>query len=260
MVNAEPLDIQTCWVPIMDVALNGRGPFRFIIDTAYAGPSVADRVAADLGLPKDDEGFVQLDSFAFADQRLRDVEIYASDDALASELLGTPVDGIIGMGLLRHYQTTLDYRLATVEFTPIASRIGRRTVPTPGFGYVRTKYIANYLIVPVTVEGRGPYDFILDTGMQGANVSEPVAETLGLSMGPSRKSRTGAGPRRVRDSRVQEMAVGPLGVSDLKVQVMEEAERTRYTGATVDGILGYAFLKDLRVTFSPIELFLGVAN
>jgi predicted aspartyl protease len=97
------------------------------------------------------------------------------------------------------------------------------------------------LTVPVSIEGKGPYRFLIDTGSQNTVLSRTLATTLELEAGP-RVRVIGIADELPTDSvRIDALDLGQLTLFGLRVPVLEE----RHMGA--EGILGTDALQDRRV-------------
>jgi predicted aspartyl protease len=97
------------------------------------------------------------------------------------------------------------------------------------------------LTVPVTIEGKGPYRFLIDTGSQNTVLSRTLATTLELEAGP-RVRIIGIADELPTDSvRIDALDLGQMTLFGLRVPVLEE----RHMGA--EGILGTDALQGRRV-------------
>ncbi len=97
------------------------------------------------------------------------------------------------------------------------------------------------MTVPVTIEGGGPYNFLVDTGSQTTVVSRSLGERLQL---PSLGTATVigmAGTKQVDLVRLDGLELASRMFDNLEVPVLE----AQHMGA--DGILGLDSLQDLRV-------------
>ncbi|BDI60285.1 aspartyl protease family protein [Qipengyuania nanhaisediminis] len=99
----------------------------------------------------------------------------------------------------------------------------------------------NRFTVPVTIEGAGPFDFMIDTGSQATAVTQQINE--GLKLTPyGTATLVGMASRRPVDVvEVDTMTFGSHTVRDLVSPVLDR----RHVGA--DGILGLDSLQGLRV-------------
>ena len=252
------MKIEIAWVPFLPVFINDTGPFTFVLDTGYAGPNLSRHAASALSLAPDDDDHVRLEKLSIGDISYEGFEIFVADNTAPTEILGRTVDGFIGMGLLKFLETTIDYPASNVSFRRITDLIGKKYVVDPEISYVRTKYISNYIIVPVSINENGPYDFLLDTGARGCSVSRSVANELGLDPGAGRAARTGEGTWDVHDSRAEAIKVGTKSVKDILVTIIDDEKRTKFTGSPIDGILGHSFLGKFKLVFNAVELFVGL--
>jgi predicted aspartyl protease len=92
--------------------------------------------------------------------------------------------------------------------------------------------IARRVTVPVTVNGRGPFPFIVDTGSTTSVVSEVLAAQLGLPMAGNLLVKAATGPVESGGVAVDSLAVGNRRLKNLHMPVLE---RRRLGGL---GILG----------------------
>ena len=99
------------------------------------------------------------------------------------------------------------------------------------------------MTVPVTVAGRGPYRFLVDTGADRTSVSTAMAAQLRLKPGSGAKLHSVTGLTSVPTAAVPQMQLSRDRTRSLEAAVLE-AENM---GA--DGILGVDALRSQRVTF-----------
>lgn len=99
--------------------------------------------------------------------------------------------------------------------------------------------IDNRIFVPVTINGRGPYQFIFDTG--GANILDPAAaKDLGLKLDPDGEA-WGAGAARQQAWRtdVARADLGSVAIRDHEFRVISlEAIRRAIGFRRLDGLVG----------------------
>lgn len=104
------------------------------------------------------------------------------------------------------------------------------------------------ILVPVSVNEEGPFDFILDTGAGTSLLSTELAKRLGVEIIGAREGQSAGGKVSVSLARVDSMAVGETRLPDLDVGIVDLAHIGRTVGAQIDGDLGYNFLKHFRIT------------
>ncbi len=104
------------------------------------------------------------------------------------------------------------------------------------------------LVVPVELNGTGPYDFVLDTGATLTCVDDSLAEELDL---PEREGVQGVGAGvggsgRMRLVTLDSVRVGSAAAFDLMGCALN-LESIRATGIEMRGLLGLNFLKSFHV-------------
>jgi predicted aspartyl protease len=101
------------------------------------------------------------------------------------------------------------------------------------------------VVVPVLLNGAGPYQMLLDTGASHSSVSEALAESLQLPVVARSMVQSPAGERERLITRIEHLAVGPHEVS-----VMPAIIPKPYLAiaGNVSGIVGQDVLAVLRYT------------
>jgi len=105
------------------------------------------------------------------------------------------------------------------------------------------------LVVPVHINGKGPFDLVLDTGATLTCFDETLAKELSL---PPRRGAIGMGAGvgatgRIRLVRADSLRLGGTTVRDLTTCVLDLANLTAFTPG-VRGLLGLNVLRNYRVT------------
>ena len=164
--------------PYVSVMVNGRGPFRFLVDTGTGGQALISPALADeLALPV--VGHARLmDPSGLGDQRAEIVRVhsltiggaeFAEIKAIRHRLYGEEeiCQGVLGFTLFKNYLFTLDYP-------------GRRIVLTSGAmdqddGSVLTFRMPDGVpIVPLRIDGQH-VEAQVDSGGTGLSLPDPVA-------------------------------------------------------------------------------------
>lgn len=116
---------------VVDVKINGKGPYRLIFDTGAPINLLNNKVAKEAGvLDKDFKpplfalfgsvGQFKIKSLQVGDLEARDLNTMVMDHptvALISKHFG-PIEGIVGFTFFAKYRMTLDYQAKTMTFTP----------------------------------------------------------------------------------------------------------------------------------------------
>lgn len=130
--------------------------------------------------------------------------------------------------------------LATLPATVVSMHA---TVPIDNLGGV--------LVVKATIDGRGPFNLVLDTGAGSTVLTPRVFQALRLS--PSgRGTAAGLGTHSVGEQHVvlDDVEVGAAAARDVAAAIIDLPPDLTYQGkyGTIDGILGYTFMKNFAVT------------
>ena len=111
------------------------------------------------------------------------------------------------------------------------------------------------LTVPVTIQGEGPFRFMIDTGAQATVLSRSLADNLGLEDRSEALLVAMASSEMVETARVRDIGLGSREFSVAKAPVVDD----RNIGEA-DGILGIDSLQDQRVLFDFENRQLAVAR
>lgn len=184
-----PLDLRNGVLTIA-ATVNGRGPFRFILDTgghAIVSPALAAQLGLDVvgagrtggaGESTTAERYTRVATLAIGGLVLTDQHFYVIDLGYPTweRGAGPPIGGLIGVELIERLATRIDYVHRTVTFTPFAShRFPRDAVVAP------LRFDDDIPLVDAALDGR-PGVFALDTGNASSIVVQRLwAERTGLA-------------------------------------------------------------------------------
>jgi predicted aspartyl protease len=99
------------------------------------------------------------------------------------------------------------------------------------------------MTVPVSIDGRGPYAFIVDTGAERTVISEELARDLELGAGNRVRLHSMSEVSRIDTVRIPTLEVGGRTTSEIHAPALQRG----HIGA--EGILGVDTLKNQRVSF-----------
>jgi predicted aspartyl protease len=122
-----------------------------------------------------------------------------------------------------------------------AAPLTAETAAPPGEVVETGEDTALRMTVPVTVDGQGPFNFVIDTGADRTVVSRELADRLGLPDGKKVRLHAMGGSAEVRTVKIATLQVS----NRLKTKVEAAALPYRYLGA--DGLLGIDSLKGQRI-------------
>jgi hypothetical protein len=135
--------------------------------------------------------------------------------------------------------------LAFATLLPAMAQIPEQIAPTPNIFTAKIRLEdLSMILVPVSINGSGPYDFLLDTGCAKTMVDEKLAGELGLTR-LSEKTVTGV----LASVRMSVVHVNSLSVSGATIsggEVFSSDHPVTVTGK-VRGVLGEDFLKNFDV-------------
>lgn len=119
-----------------------------------------------------------------------------------------------------------------------------------------TRWGGGYVLAEASIDGRGPWTLVLDTGASVASIAPRVAEALHLERGTFGREDEGvavggaAGTQiRVRNAvRIDALRVGPLVVREIDALVLDLSGLERVSGIRIDGILPAAAFREVLLT------------
>jgi hypothetical protein len=154
------------WAPVL---INGRGPFRLVLDTGATNSVVTAMVALALGLPTDASHQVMLQGVTgeaavptihVDTLTVGDLAVDSPDLAIVPDALGG-AEGILGSEGLKNKRILIDFHHDRISIT-----FSRDERAARGFYTVPFKLIHNQLIVIDAVIGHVRTKAIIDTGGQ----------------------------------------------------------------------------------------------
>ncbi|HYY59550.1 MAG TPA: retroviral-like aspartic protease family protein, partial [Pyrinomonadaceae bacterium] len=99
----------------------------------------------------------------------------------------------------------------------------------------------HFVVVPVMVNGEGPFDFLLDTGTNATIIDLALNKQLALQASDSILLMTVAGSQAVPRSLLQRLALGAKAVENLEI-LCGDLRDLRSLDAGIRGVLGQNFL------------------
>jgi len=103
----------------------------------------------------------------------------------------------------------------------------------------------NLVVIPVFLNGQGPYHFLVDTGATHSILSRSVAERLSISGVRNGSLISAAGAVPVTIGMIEVVQIGPVRIARTSIAVTAlELFRTLH----VDGLLGADYLKQFKIS------------
>ncbi|MEY2440026.1 MAG: hypothetical protein QOI34_1411 [Verrucomicrobiota bacterium] len=112
------------------------------------------------------------------------------------------------------------------------------------------------ILVPVKVNDRGPFEFILDTGAGTSLLSTELAKELQVKIVGSKEGQSAGGKISVSLAKLDSLSVSEARLTDLDVGIVDLSHVGKTIGAKIDGDLGYNFLRHFRlaIDYSKCEI------
>lgn len=267
----QPSPIRLQRIPLInflfaEVMINGKGPYRFIVDTGATQTVLSGKVIETLGLKKiatnimyglGGEGKVEspiyrADSIKVGDVTVKNVPL----GTLSNPLLDLVMDGILAPSVLAEFIVTINYPGSQIELS--------RKAPTTGTA-IPAWFFSGLLMVPSQVNGKFNGNFLLDTGADGTLISHSMANNLGVN-----KNTPGA-TLNLPIGGIGGLDDGILLVPSVTLKTPFETKQfdkmmaidlhgmSRLIQTEISGVLGFDSLKDYRVTldYQNAEIRLG---
>jgi len=244
--------------------VNGAGPFEFILDSGATTCLISRELAERLGVEatgsrvgtgaggKITLGIGTLRTLSVGAASQSDVRVGITDELdRIGAFVGAKISGVLGFNFFRHYRVTVDYPALVVRLSSPGDD-GQARGDSVAFQIAPTRPL---LLLPVSVNGRGPYRFALDTGSSMCSIAPELARELGMTTTAAEEGGLGAGGAlEVAFTRADSIALGGSIVNGVDLTVppffpmLSEA-----AGAQLDGALGHNFLRNFRVTLDYPE-------
>jgi predicted aspartyl protease len=258
---------------LLPVSVNDRGPYEFILDTGAGTSLLAPELAAALQIQSTgskkghtaggpvDVRLATVDSLGVGEMRIRNLEVAIANLDQLARAVGAKLDGDLGYNFLKHFRLTIDFRAAELRLED-PKRAEYFGPPPLTELRMRLAHPAKPLIlVEAHVNGRGPFQFAIDTGTSTSAISPKLMRDLGLASRPVGQATTGGAPIAMTAARVQTLRVGAAQAGDLDVIIGDFLGMlSQVVGTQLDGIVGYNFLRNYKVTIDypneSLSLFL----
>jgi predicted aspartyl protease len=253
---------------LVPVHVNGEGPFEFILDTgagtSLLSPELAKQLGAEILASKNGQtaggsvsvSLAKVKSLAVGEAKLEDAEVGIVDLAQVGKTIGAKIDGDLGYNFLKDFRITIDYGECEIRFDDPkrAERFGnlaKTEVP------MRLASPAKpLLLVEVQANGRGPFQFAIDTGTSTTAITPELAKQLGVVSSPIGAATTGGAPVNVTAGILKSFQLGGAKIDNMEVVMADFFPMlSQAVGAKLDGIVGYNFLRNYKVVLDyPNEL------
>ena len=104
----------------------------------------------------------------------------------------------------------------------------------------------NGVLLQVKINGKGPFNMLLDTGTSPSAIDLTTAREIGLKLSAAADPAKGVGTERILayDTRLTRVEIGPFVAQDVAAGAIDLSKIEQVLGKPLHGILGYSLLKD----------------
>ncbi len=210
-----PLELDRASRPVVQVMLNGRGPYRLGVETGSPVTRLTSAVVDSLGLKRAGENpLVQLDSLRIGEALIRNLQV-AGGDAVSQ--LG--LDGVLGLDAYADLLLTVDYPNERLV-------LSRGALPAPdGREVLRAVRVGPFVGIEVDAAGVKEIGVVDTQGGVGFAVIPEVAERLTFASPLQVVGRAvvgGTAPVEVRGARLAgELRLGRYRFTQPRIAVHE---------------------------------------
>jgi predicted aspartyl protease len=259
---------------LLPVEVNGEGPFEFILDTGAGTSLLSPELGQKLGIKvigsKEGQSaggavsvsLAKVDSLAVGSTKLDDVDVGLVDLSHVGRTVGAKIDGDLGYNFLRHFRITLDYRRNEIRFDdPRRFELAGQSTALTEVPMRLASPAKPLILVDVYANGRGPFQFAIDTGTSTTAITPELAQQLGVASSPIGAATTGGAQVDVTAGVLQSFQVGGAQIHNSTVVVADFfAMLSAAVGAKLDGIVGYNFLRNYKVALDYPKETLSLFN
>jgi predicted aspartyl protease len=245
---------------LLPVQVNDRGPFDFILDTGAGTSLLSTEVAKELDIKvigskagqsaggEVSVSLAKVDSLTVAETKLEDVDVGIVDLSHIARTIGARIDGDLGYNFLKHFRVTIDYRdsLLRLDDPKRVDSFARGAMTEIPFRLANPA--KPLILVEIHANGRGPFQFAIDTGTSTTAIAPELAQVLGVQTSPVGAGTTGGAPVDFFAGSLQSFQLGGARIDNMAVVVADFFTMLNSAiGAKLDGIVGYNFLRNYKV-------------
>jgi predicted aspartyl protease len=108
------------------------------------------------------------------------------------------------------------------------------------------EFLHNQIVVQVRVNGKGPFNMLIDTDTDPSAIDAATAKELGLQIGTNGTpaSGGGTGANIVYPTRLGTVEIGAISARDVAAVTIDLTKFGGRIGKPIHGVLGFSFLKD----------------
>jgi predicted aspartyl protease len=253
---------------LLPVHVNDHGPFDFILDTGAGTSLLSSDLSQQLKVKvvgskegqsaggKVSVSLAKVDSLAVGEAKVDDVDVGIVDLSHIGKTIGAKIDGDLGYNFLKHFRIAIDYGECVIRFDDPKRVESFGRTPQTEVAMRLASPAKPLVLVDVHANGRGPFQFAIDTGTSTTAITPELAKQLGVATKPIGPATTGGAQVDMTAGTLKSFQVGGAKVDNMAVVVANFFEMlSTAVGTKLDGIVGYNFLHNYNVVFDyPNEL------
>jgi predicted aspartyl protease len=262
-----PLEFSAGYLPLVSVTIDGKGPFRFAIDTGSGFMVISEVAAAKLKIRPIAKGgtsqgvggegkfplvYGLIHTLGLGDLRIDNVPTYIRKFHHES---ADPVDGYIGLSILARFQSAIDYGNRRFELKPFDAPLVELGPGDVALSYQVTA--GGMLSVPTDINAGGLLNFVVDTGASTSVVSTAAYTRYDLKTKLDTRTARVVGAAGVTEG-VPTVVLDSLSVPStdpdkmlrrgaVRAVVLDLTAVNETAGFQVAGIIGGNVLRDYRL-------------
>lgn len=240
---------------VLPVIINGRGPYKMVLDIGARKTMIHSKYVDELGLKVEDTDYKgttahgshlagiqtsSLDALTIAGKTRENIEVFVTE---SMKIVGDEQVGVIGANFLDHFTVVANYR--DLEFELLDTPVSSENMHDFNPDLTKGNYMAN---VMVRINNAADYTFIIDTGASGSLINQDIADELNLELQDSQmmiKSPTGMSMAKM--AQVESFST-PFGEFENQSFLVMPLSHLADNGNKVGGILGVNYLRDKILT------------
>jgi predicted aspartyl protease len=245
---------------LVPIFIDGQGPFNFALDTGASNSLIDSSLAQQLGLPVVGTAGQVTGVTGAANAQLVNVDVWSVGNVHLPSLTavslplpaansGPGLVGLLGSDVLSTFGTVdVDYGRQVLFLREAEPTLEPGEIEVP-LQIARGPNGATLALVPVSINGQGPFSFALDTGASNSLVDSALVQQLGITIiGPAGQVTGVTGSETALAIQLNQWSIGTVALPATTGISLSLAQDS--SGPILAGLLG----SDVLSTFSAIAV------
>lgn len=163
-----------------------------------------------------------------------------------------PTKGVIGYSTLKNYFLSVNYRTKILQLEKNSTGFTHNNQEQlQKFEYIGNTHLVG---IPVTINGDGPFPFVLDTGAGGTTISKKLHEKMDLPLSDIVVKAVGVhGAQETRMAIIDQMTVLSNTYKNVSAVIIDEIIIGPRANEIENGIIGYNIFRDKELIIDYIN-------